>query len=115
MKAYSGVVVPHEWARRSGTVTNHFESYNSEDTDLGNGVLKKVRYVGGEGLFERDPAYMVHIREAKTEDRTRGSHGSEIDWMEINSECNRERLIITWNAHDPGSEILEIGFMIVGE
>ncbi len=115
MRAHSAVLVVKDWARRSGTVPIAFESYHGEGSDLGPAVMHKVTYVNGEGRFAGDPAYMVHIREAKTEDRTRGSRGSEIDWMEINSTCNRDELTITWNAHDPGSEVREIGYLIVGE
>jgi hypothetical protein len=100
-------------------VTVPFDAVQGEGSDVGDATIHKVTrvYEGDDTIdryFHGDPAHIVNIREAKTEDRTRGSGGSEIDWMEINSECNERRLRITWNAHDPGSEVIEIGFLVLG-
>jgi hypothetical protein len=119
MRAISGVFVTKSTTRRNGTVTVPFDAVQGEGSDVGDATIHKVtRVYEGDDVMDRyfhsDPAYIAHIREAKLEDRTRGSHGSETDWMEINSECNEQRLRITWNAHDPGSQVIEIGFMIVG-
>lgn len=119
MRAISGVFVTKNTTRRGGTVEVPFDAVQGEGSDVGDATIHKVtRVYEGDDVIDRyfrgDPAYIAHIREAKLEDRTRGSGGSEIDWMEINSECNARRLRITWNAHDPGSEVREIGFMVVG-
>ena len=119
MRAISGVFVTKDRTRRHGTVTVPFIAVQGEGSDVGDATIHKVRrvYEGEDAIdrpFHGDPAYLVHIREAKTEDRTRGSGGSETDWMEINSTCSREELNITWNAHDPGSQVIEIGFIVMG-
>ena len=119
MRAISGVFVTKSTTRRRGTVTVPFDTVQGEGSDVGDATIHKVTrvYEGDDTIdryFHGDPAYIAHIREAKTEDRTRGSRGSETDWMEINSECGREELVISWNAHDPGSEVREIGFLVVG-
>lgn len=118
MRAISGVFVTKDRTRRRGTVEVPFDAVQGKGV-LGDATIHKVtRVYEGEDTIDRhfhcDPAYIAHIREAKTQDDTRGEGGQEIDWMEINSECNRKRLRITWNAHDPGSQVREIGFLVVG-
>jgi len=119
MRAISGVFVTKPTTRRIGTVTVPFDAVQGEGSDVGDATIHKVtRVYEGDDVIDRyfhsDPAYIVGIRDFKIEDRTRGSRGSEIDWFEINSECNERRLVIHWHAHDTSSEVIEISFLIVG-
>jgi len=119
MRAISGVLVPNNASRQYGSASLAFIAVPGEESTVGDTTIYKVtRVYEGDDVIDRpfhsDPAYIVHIREFKIEDRTRGSHGSEIDWFEINSNCSTEELSVSWNAHETGSEIIEIGFMVVG-
>ena len=120
MRAISGVFVTKETCRRRGTVTVPFDAVQGEGSDVGDATIHKVTRVYEDPddqvdrYFRSDPAYMANIREAITEDRTRGAGGAERDWMEINSKCDTRELEITWHAHDPRSEVREIGFMVIG-
>jgi hypothetical protein len=122
VKALSGILCTKDYSRRHGEVNILLGSSFQGDSDVGDAELKKSESVGEDKLFSERPAYIVNIREWRSEDRTRGSRGSETDIWMINTDytipdpaTGELALRIVWDVNDPGAEIREVGFLIVGE